>query len=366
MSFPLYGNYVNKNLTYTKIMFESLVENAIDFLKVSLGELRDRPKYSVINFCSAVEIFFKARLMAEHWSLIVAKPETANSSEFEQGKSKSVSLNQAIIRLENIAGERFTQSEKETFRAIQQHRNKLVHFFHEDYIGDANEETIIHIVSEQCRAWLHLHKLVTSQWKQHFSAFSKQIEELDELMHQHREFLREKFKSLKAQIEAIIAAGGAITTCFACGFSAAHQTEDTPPIKDSKCLVCCTIDRYLYMPCPACGKDQVYAGDGEIKCADCGRLIEVDDVIEKYTPEEFQQPLNEPCEDLLAYCHYCEHPNPSVVRLSNDWVCLACLEPHSEPDHCDWCNEFITGDLEGSGYFGCSHCDGKRGWDRDD
>lgn len=95
---------------------------------------------------------------------------------------------------------------------------------------------------------------------------------------------------------------------------------------------------------------------------DCAENISVDDIIEKCTPEDFQRPLNEPCEDLLAYCHYCDHPNPSVVELSNGWVCLVCLEPHFEPGHCDWCNEFITGDLEGSGYFGCSHCDGKRGW----
>jgi len=347
-------------------MFQSLVENAIDFLKVSLGELKDRPKYSVINFCSGVEIFFKARLIAEHWSLVVAKPETATSTKFQDGEFKSVTLDQAIGRLENIAGEKFTQNEKRTFRALQEHRNKLVHFFHPDYVGHASDKTIIHIVSEQCRAWLHLHKLLTSQWKTHFDKFDAQIQELNKLMHEHREFLQQKFIFIKPQIQAIIADGGAIATCFACGFSAAHQTEDTHPIKDSRCLVCGTVDRYLYMPCPSCDKDQVYAGDGDIKCANCGENITIDDIIEKYTPTEFQKPLNKPSEEMLAYCHYCDHPTPSVVLLKDEWVCLACLEPHLPPGQCDWCGEFITGDLEGSGYFGCPHCDGKKGWDRDD
>jgi len=40
-------------------LFKSLVENAIDFLKKSVAEIKKSPKYSVINFYSAVEIFLK-------------------------------------------------------------------------------------------------------------------------------------------------------------------------------------------------------------------------------------------------------------------------------------------------------------------
>lgn len=347
-------------------MFESLVENAIDFMKVSLRELRSSPKYSVIHFCSAVEIFFKARLMAEHWSLVVAKPESATLPRFQEGEFKSVTLDHAITRLENIAGETFSKSAKETFAVLRKHRNKLVHFFHGEYVNTANQQAIDLIVSEQCRAWLHLHKLLTSQWKQHFVNFSNQISELDKLIHEHRKFLSEKFKSLAPKLKALRAKDVRIVTCSACGFSASFQTEDLPPIKDCLCMVCGAYDRYLYMPCPDCRIDQVYAGDGDIECADCGKSITVDDIIEKFTPIEFQKPLNRPSEDLLAYCHYCDHFNPSVVKLSNDWICLACLESHYEPDHCGWCNDYITGDLEGSGYFGCPHCEGKRGWDDDD
>jgi len=347
-------------------MFDSLVKNAIDFMKVSLRELESRPKYSLINFCSAVEIFFKARLMAEHWSLVVTKPETAKLSEFQEGKSKSVTLDHAITRLENIAGEKFSKSAKETFAVLREHRNKLVHLFHGEYVNTANQQAINLIVSEQCRAWLHLHKLLTSQWKQHFVNFSNQISELDKLIHKRRKFLNEKFKSLAPKLKALRAKDVRIVTCSACGFSASYQTEDTPPIKECLCMVCDTYYRYLYMPCPNCRIDQVYAGDGDIECADCGKSITIDDIIEKFTPIEFQQPLNKPLEDLLAYCHYCDHINPSVVELSNEWVCLACLEPHYEPGWCSWCNTFTTGDLDGSGYYGCPHCEGSNARNRDD
>lgn len=346
-------------------MFESLVENAIDFMKVSLRELESSPKYSVINFCSAVEIFFKARLMAEHWSLVVAKPETATLSKFKEGEFKSVTLDQAISRLENIAGEKFSKNSKTTFTTIREHRNKLIHFFHPEYVTSKNEQIKTQIVSEQCQAWLHLHRLLTSQWKEHFSNFSVHVEKLDKLMYKHRAFLEVKYKSLKPELKQLMKEGKKIVKCSACGFAAAQQTEDPPPIKDIVCLVCKARDRYLNMPCPVCDEGQVYDGN-IIECAKCKQIITEDDIIEKFTPEEFQAPPNEPCEDLLAYCYYCEHINPSVVKLSNEWVCLACLEPHDEPGNCDWCNEFITGDLEGSGYYGCPHCEGSNARNRDD
>ena len=49
-------------------LFESIVENTIDFLHQSVEELETFPKYSVIHFWSAVELFFKARLLKEHWT----------------------------------------------------------------------------------------------------------------------------------------------------------------------------------------------------------------------------------------------------------------------------------------------------------
>ena len=57
--------------------FDSLVSNAIDFLSRSITDLKKRPKYSVINVCVGLEIFLKARLIKEHWALVVTKPETA-------------------------------------------------------------------------------------------------------------------------------------------------------------------------------------------------------------------------------------------------------------------------------------------------
>jgi HEPN domain-containing protein len=89
----------DKKKIKSKEMFDSLVRNAIDFLEHSAFELEEKPKYSVINFCTAVELFLKARLMLEHWNLIYEDPKIANFTQFLQGNFKSVGMIDAIGRL---------------------------------------------------------------------------------------------------------------------------------------------------------------------------------------------------------------------------------------------------------------------------
>jgi hypothetical protein len=101
----------------TSALFKSLVENGFDFLKKSVADIKKSPKYSVINFCSAVEIFLKARLIREHWSLILAKPEFADVIKFKGGDFVSVSMEEAIRRLNNICSEKLSHEAEDAFRA---------------------------------------------------------------------------------------------------------------------------------------------------------------------------------------------------------------------------------------------------------
>ena len=82
-----------------KQIFNSLAKNAFDFLKQAIEEFDKSPKYSVIHFCAAVEMILKARLMTEHWSLIVSKPEQANLVRFLAGEFASVTMDESRTRL---------------------------------------------------------------------------------------------------------------------------------------------------------------------------------------------------------------------------------------------------------------------------
>src|SRR5256885_2670252 len=83
-------------------MFDSLVRNALDFLLRSVGELQETPKYSVIDFCAAIELFLKARLLVEHWALIYKDPKYANLISFSKADFESISMRDVISRLNNI------------------------------------------------------------------------------------------------------------------------------------------------------------------------------------------------------------------------------------------------------------------------
>ncbi|HDX8403318.1 TPA: hypothetical protein RQN00_003427 [Aeromonas dhakensis] len=66
-------------------MLGRLVDNAFDFLNKAVVELNDYPKFSVINFHAAVELFLKARLMKENWSLVVSNRQEPNWDKFISG-----------------------------------------------------------------------------------------------------------------------------------------------------------------------------------------------------------------------------------------------------------------------------------------
>ena len=135
-------------------LFDQLVRNAIDFMEKSNDQLDTAPKYAVINFCSAVELFLKARLLAEHWSLIItdidkgSKNKKINFERFKSGNFQSVNLKTSIERLRNIVGVKISSNEEDSFTKVQQYRNMLVHFFHPEYIESAVEGVINETIPE--------------------------------------------------------------------------------------------------------------------------------------------------------------------------------------------------------------------------
>jgi len=98
-------NVNNKHLGWQmskELMFRRLVDNALDFLSKAIEDLKEHPKYSMINFHASVELFVKARLMAEHWTLVVAKRQEPDWTKFVAGDFQSVSLDDAANRLDKI------------------------------------------------------------------------------------------------------------------------------------------------------------------------------------------------------------------------------------------------------------------------
>lgn len=351
----------SKKVSIQEELFKSLTKNALDFLETSAHQIEKSPKQSLINFASAVEIFLKARLMIEHWSLVIVKPEFAKIEDFRSGKSITVTGAEAIKRLENIAGEVFLMHEKEAFAEVAKHRNKLIHFFHADY--EARKASAIQqVILEQIRAWFYLHRLLTQRWKEHFSQFSKSIAKVDTLIKRNNKYLAGRFNALKPEIAALREKKIEVVKCNICGFAASRTDEIEEPLFERECLVCEASQNLLRIECPDCKKIIEIEDIGEGLC-ECGSEVDIEYLIDTYGPTE--DPKEE--SDIL-YCAFCERTDKcTAIPFGDGYLCLSCLERHSSSDQCEWCGTIFAGfNADGSHLTGCAFCEGTIGWHKYD
>lgn len=210
-----------------------IVTNALDFLAKAVSELSDSPKYSVINFYTAVELLLKAKLLLEHWSLIVVKTNEATITRFNEGDFASVGLHESLTRLKNISDETLTSEAIKSFDALRKHRNKLVHFSTPEYFSPSDEHTITEILAKMCRVWFYLHEILTEYWSEDFSEYLSDIDDFDRSMRKNTEYLKTKYDLLKQKINTDLAKGSEYIECSFCHFVAV-KADSTP----QTCLVC--------------------------------------------------------------------------------------------------------------------------------
>jgi len=346
-------------------MFQQVADNAVDFLAHSLTELEKAPKYSVIHFCSAIELFLKAKLMLEHWALIDDDPRAANHARFLNGSFKSVAMEETIERLQNIANVRIPPEGRRSFSEVRKHRNKMVHFFHPEY-AEASDRTIELIVIEQTKAWFYLHRLLTKEWKSEFSVYQDRISELHRMVSNNRNYLQAKFDALLPGIQKGSERGIVFSRCDFCKFSAVKQKPLLGNLQTFECLVCESTSNYLCETCPDC-RHEIFIYDlGEAFCEDCDKTFDLEYFLDKYAPiTHIEKDL---FEENRYYCSYCEFTDePSVVPFQDQWLCLCCRQLHSEVGVCGWCTELIAGDTEDTYVYGCRiWCHGYLGHHSDD
>lgn len=346
--------------TTSQELFDSLVKNAIDFLNQSVTDLKANPKYSVINFCASVELFLKARLMVEHWALIYDEPKDANKTKFLDGDFKSVGIDETIRRLKKIAHVQISDKAEKSFDDLREHRNKLIHFFHPQYAVQPNEKVIENIVAEQCKGWLHLHRLLTNDWKEEFNQYLDDFDKLNRLMLKQRSFLQAKYESILPDIKKGEERGAVFLSCQSCGFQSSRIVNDDEPLTETICMVCENQDKFLTTPCPNC-KGNIFVYDmGEGTCEQCETEIDINYLVEFFDKDKFS-------EESRAYCSTCEYTEqPTAVQIEDDeWLCLSCLSKDDQVDHCEWCSELVTGDTSDSYLSGCLMCEGRYGWEKD-
>lgn len=330
---------------------EDLIANATDFLKSATADLTARPKHSVIAFYTAIELILKARLMAEHWTLVVSKQ--ADRGSFAKGDFVSVTFEEACTRLQSVIGSPLPDGAKAIFNSLRKHRNKMVHFYHE---GETDAAALEKIALEQLLGWRALVALMENQWQATFANMAFDITAIDGGFAEHRLYAKAKFESIAERLKAITDAGGTLVRCKSCNFAAAERDEDTDGVFDARCHVCNGYRRWMVTPCTACGKPLTNEGDDGARCEHCDSYFSVEElvtaldelVVTKDNYFEAETPAN---------CSSCDGFH-TIITWKDGFVCLNCIEYTDELGRCGWCGEANNGDLEGSSYAGCSACEG--------
>lgn len=342
-------------------LFDSLVKNAIDFLDSSLDDLEKRPKNSIVDFYTSIELFLKARLMAEHWALIISKPETANIDSFRVGDFHSVFLEDAIKRLKGILNEHLEQSTIDNFKALGEHRNQIVHFSHSDYADFSAAKA--GVVVEQWASWHHLHALLTEKWKDIFEPYLEEFERIHNQIMQQREFIKTRYNELKEKIDIEGKSGKRIIDCQHCEMHSAVVSDEHKWGDDYTCIVCGVSDTAVIstnekLECPTCHKSFEFFDKDLTACPHCKTPISADLLIDlceqKYTEGDDWWEEGQP---HIAGCHICQHERPSVFFIDGLWSCVSCFDRGWQAISCPNCDEFVTGDMDTIKYFACYKCE---------
>jgi hypothetical protein len=321
-----------------------LIESAFDFLERAIEELGKSPKYSVIHFCSAVELFLKARLMMEHWTLVVAqnrknqKEESKfNWSQFAQGNFNSVGLDECFDRLAGVTNTKLSKDDQQCLRDLAKHRNRAIHFYHEKL--DAGK---ISLAPEQTRGWFVLKKLLSDSWRVEFKEYANKIASIEEKMRIYHPYLEQVFEEQEPKIIGLIESGVAFRDSPSCGFESFQETA--------------LLDSYIHREqCLVCGHKSFtsHTESGDHLIDDPSEILNR----MNYDPRQIE---------VVGHCNDCDELN-SVISIGGRYLCLRCLAIFDVMRTCDCCNAWNTSlpqDADGGGdvsaLLGCVECDGQR------
>lgn len=339
-----------------KGLLRRLVENGLDFLRMSLKELRLHPKYSVIHFYAGVELLLKARLMAEHWSLVVSKRQEPDWGRFQEGDFISVTLEEAADRLERVARSGLTRRELEAFRGLGSHRNRMVHFFHEASSKKVSNELVGKIAGEQLRAWFFLERLISERWSVIFQPWMNEFKDFSARLRQLEDFLKITYRELQPELKERAAGGENFSECPSCEFTAFQVWNDFGSVYEGTCLVCKLQEHWVAISCPQCDRAVTFFGDGFATCGGCqtefqpSDLARILDEDERGTKAYFES-------GMPAHCANCE-ATETVVAHGGRFVCASCFSAY-EADaffECSYCGSRNAGELTDSAARGCVAC----------
>lgn len=344
------------------VHLDRIIRNALDFLDKSIAEFDSAPKYALIHFYAAVELFLKARLFHEHWTLIVDSPTKASVSRLRKGDFNSVQLQEAISRLRNICESPLPKLSQECFDEIREHRNRVVHFHNSDAQQDQDLGQLKdHVAALICKGWFYLHNLIAVDWGAVFSQWERQIAEIEAQLRKQSKYLEAKWNEIRKDIEREAADGSQFISCPGCDLPAMSADQFPEP---GTCLVCTLCQIVVPVRCPECRSQNFLVTEGVGECASCETPILPDHVWQTLVDSSHIDDLGDHMEetDLHGSCGECGGLE-TLIYLISGWFCTQCFVfwDDEEVRRCEWCLGYNSLLPDDSMLTGCLICTGHLG-----
>jgi hypothetical protein len=342
---------------------ENLLENAHEFSKRAAEDLvKNDYKFSLIHFCSAIEQILKARLILEHWMLIIDKNkiDSARLEEFNKGRLKTIPIDSVLQRSANLfdnVDTHYIERIKELFNE----RNKIIHFYSSKITQKEEQLQIVQLIH---RAWYLTYKIIDTTTK--FDAFKSGFNLINTEMMKFQDYLGVIFSENSSKLDKLEAAGNDITYCDECGYASFLGDSSDDLIKEGRCIVCANEKIYIKIKCESCERSNCLFSSHmdllDLKCSndECGVTITCD---HNEILNELEGISDDPKHGSdYPSCSECE-TQYCVGMFKNVWLCSNCLCVHDGIAQCEFCGEYITRYKEDSYLSGCGFCDGRLGYE---
>ncbi|MDR1844459.1 MAG: hsdR [Citrobacter amalonaticus] len=343
-----------------------LLDNGMDFLQKAQDEFATSPFHSIVSFWTAVELLLKVPLAHEHWSLVCSGRKIIRA-KYLTGDFQSITFAETCERLSDVLERPLSNATLKAFDKIRQHRNRVVHFYHDAFTEEAKAK----LLAEQADAWFALNRLMREEWKSLFEgALGNYLAGQEaRLLIKNSYYADVKFSQIKPLLSEHKKCGGQILECYLCRKAAAPLKVSLEingfSVKNSSCLVCSSPqDRLVEFPCPECNEKQVLRAwdETDFECTQCQHTISRYDIFDtsSYSLDEYAFAITP------AGCSECE-AEKSICEFGEDYFCTQCFSLFDEVGQCGYCGHYSTDIKEFSGMNGCSFCDGHpETWPDDD
>lgn len=337
---------------------QALINNGLDFLDQARKELREsKPKFSVVNFWTAVEILLKVPLAHEHWSLICSRKSNPKKQAYHDGDFQSITYDETRILLRDVLNKPLSDDIHKAFDKVRKHRNRLVHFYHPHF----TDNEVKQILEEQADAWFRLYQLIRKDWKPIIGSnlYHKLLNDESRLVRTSLYYSKAKFLSLADTLKKSREEGKTIVSCPICKQTAAVRSafneEGAHTLYESNCLVCGITDAYVEVLCPECDTKQRMEPDGELDftCVECQHSEPKMELLD----ESNSSPEDRMIMGRAASCSDCEGYE-TVCDFGGSYLCVTCLTLHESVGTCEYCGADSTNIPEMSGLVGCGFCSG--------